>query len=237
MSRKEPSSRPRSAYLSRDQIAARRTCRPPLFRSDVRQSSRFCARGTWGIASRPRSRAWRRVTCARSSTRAWSPLVTTSSNPSRAGGSAPPRSRTSCCRITIRIARSTSRCSPAPEFTTSGPSTRTMYGRAAPAEGFHLSLSVVLWETPGHTLQDVTTLVGTKHGIAAFTHLWWNAQGPTPDPIAVDLRRLSRHRRRVLEVSRTIVPGHGAPFSPNPAPCGDRIPTWWLAVKSTPLFD
>ena len=83
---------------------------------------------------------------------------------------------------------------------------------AQPAEGLELSPSVLLWETPGHTPQDITTLVGTSTGLTAFTHLWWNAGGPTPDPLATDPRLLTRHRRRVLRVADTIVPGHGAPF-------------------------
>jgi glyoxylase-like metal-dependent hydrolase (beta-lactamase superfamily II) len=83
-----------------------------------------------------------------------------------------------------------------------------------PAEGHHLSRSVVLWETPGHTPQDITTLVGTPDGVVAFTHLWWDRSGPTPDPLATDPALIARNRRRVLSVARTIVPGHGAPFVP-----------------------
>jgi len=81
-----------------------------------------------------------------------------------------------------------------------------------PAEGLRLAPSVVLWETPGHTPQDITTLVGTARGTVAFTHLWWNRRGPTPDPYASDERRLERERRRVAGVADRIVPGHGAPF-------------------------
>lgn len=80
------------------------------------------------------------------------------------------------------------------------------------AEGRHLSPSVVLLETPGHTPQDITTLVGTPVGTVALTHLWWNSRGPTPDPYASDERELERQRRRVMTVARTIIPGHGAPF-------------------------
>jgi len=82
-----------------------------------------------------------------------------------------------------------------------------------PAEGRRLSPSVVLLETPGHTPQDITTLVGTPRGVVALTHLWWNAKGPTPDPLAENERRLENHRRRVLRVADRIVPGHGAPFT------------------------
>ena len=47
-----------------------------------------------------------------------------------------------------------------------------------PAEGYELSPSIRLIETPGHSAQDITTLVGTRDGVVAFTHLWWFAEGP-----------------------------------------------------------
>ena len=83
-----------------------------------------------------------------------------------------------------------------------------------PAEAYELAPSIRLIETPGHTPQDITTLVGTREGIVAFTHLWWSAQGPAEDPLASDVAALHRNRARVLEVAALIVPGHGAPFAP-----------------------
>jgi glyoxylase-like metal-dependent hydrolase (beta-lactamase superfamily II) len=83
-----------------------------------------------------------------------------------------------------------------------------------PAEGYELSPSIRLIETPGHTAQDITTLVGTRDGTVAFTHLWWSAEGPAEDPLASDLAALHRNRERVLQVATLIVPGHGAPFTP-----------------------
>jgi glyoxylase-like metal-dependent hydrolase (beta-lactamase superfamily II) len=80
------------------------------------------------------------------------------------------------------------------------------------AEGRRLAPSVVLLETPGHTPQDITTLVGTSEGVVALTHLWWNRRGPTPDPYATDERELERQRRRVGTVAAQVIPGHGAPF-------------------------
>ena len=82
------------------------------------------------------------------------------------------------------------------------------------AEGFLVSPSVVLWETPGHTPQDITTLVGTADGVVAATHLWWYEAGPTPDPLTCDPAAIERGRRRVLEVATCVVPGHGPTFSP-----------------------
>ena len=84
-----------------------------------------------------------------------------------------------------------------------------------PAEGFDVSPSIRLIETPGHTPQDITTLVGTHDGVVAFTHLWWSASGPAEDPLATDPAALHANRERVLHIATLIVPGHGAPFTPD----------------------
>lgn len=76
----------------------------------------------------------------------------------------------------------------------------TCCSRATPADGVHLSPSIRLLATPGHTPQDLTVLVGTADGIVALTHLWWADDGPLKDPYAADADR--------------IVPGHGTPFTP-----------------------
>ncbi len=84
-----------------------------------------------------------------------------------------------------------------------------------PADGFQLSPSVRLMGTPGHTAQDVTTLVETEQGLVACTHLWWSARGPLIDPLAEDQAALERSRAAVLELEPVlIVPGHGEPFRP-----------------------
>lgn len=84
-----------------------------------------------------------------------------------------------------------------------------------PAEGFAVSESVTLWETPGHTPQDITTVITTAEGRVCATHLWWYAGGPEEDPLAVDQSRLHEGRARVLEVATLVIPGHGAPFIPD----------------------
>ena len=84
-----------------------------------------------------------------------------------------------------------------------------------PAEGFALSPSIHLMETPGHTPQDITTMVTTSQGTVAFTHLWLSASGPAEDPLASDPPALHRNRARVLQIAGLIVPGHGAPFKPS----------------------
>lgn len=84
--------------------------------------------------------------------------------------------------------------------------------RDRPAEGFELAEGVVLWETPGHTPQDISTMVTTARGLVAITHLWW-FEGIEGDPRAVDLDELHRQRDRVREVADWIVPGHGPAFA------------------------
>jgi glyoxylase-like metal-dependent hydrolase (beta-lactamase superfamily II) len=86
------------------------------------------------------------------------------------------------------------------------------------AEGFQISTSITLLETPGHTPQDITTLVQTGDGLVAFTHMWWTVDGPVEDPFATDPAALHASRARLLAMRvRTIVPGHGAPFQPGDA--------------------
>ena len=82
------------------------------------------------------------------------------------------------------------------------------------ADGVHLTPSIRLLATPGHTPQDLTTLVGTADDVAALTHLWWTADGPADDPYSQDRELLRRQRERVLELATLVVPGHGAPFRP-----------------------
>lgn len=83
------------------------------------------------------------------------------------------------------------------------------------ADGFKLSPSVRLMATPGHTPEDISTLVDTADGLVVLTHLWWHSDGPVDDPLAEDNDALHANRERVLALSPvTIIPGHGAPFAP-----------------------
>lgn len=84
-----------------------------------------------------------------------------------------------------------------------------------PAEGFEVSPHVRLIETPGHSREDITTLVEATDGVSAFTHLWWTADGPADDPYTFDRQVLRTQRERVLGLAQRIIPGHGAPFSPD----------------------
>jgi glyoxylase-like metal-dependent hydrolase (beta-lactamase superfamily II) len=78
-----------------------------------------------------------------------------------------------------------------------------------------LSAGVRLMLTPGHTPQDVSTLVDTADGLVVCTHLWWAEDGPADDPFATDREVLRASREKVLSLGPAlIVPGHGAPFAP-----------------------
>jgi glyoxylase-like metal-dependent hydrolase (beta-lactamase superfamily II) len=83
------------------------------------------------------------------------------------------------------------------------------------ADGVHIAPSVRLLATPGHTPQDITTVVGTPSDVHALTHLWWTADGPADDPYASDRELLRDQRERILDLATVIVPGHGAAFRPN----------------------
>jgi glyoxylase-like metal-dependent hydrolase (beta-lactamase superfamily II) len=83
------------------------------------------------------------------------------------------------------------------------------------AEGAQLSGAISLTVTPGHTLQDISTLAQTEQGLVVLTHLWWTARGPADDPYAPDRSQLARERERILALQPAlIIPGHGDPFAP-----------------------
>lgn len=84
-----------------------------------------------------------------------------------------------------------------------------------PGDGAELSPHVRLVATPGHTPQDITTLVETDNGVVALTHLWAD-ESSEADPLAQDLEALHANRERVLAMATLIVPGHGAAFVPGP---------------------
>jgi glyoxylase-like metal-dependent hydrolase (beta-lactamase superfamily II) len=83
------------------------------------------------------------------------------------------------------------------------------------AEAHIVAPGVTLWETPGHTPQDLTTIVETGEGVVALTHLWAYSAGPEEDRLATDPAALHRGRERVLEVASLIIPGHGPAFVPD----------------------
>lgn len=86
-----------------------------------------------------------------------------------------------------------------------------------PAEGFELAAGIRLIETPGHSPQDVSTVVETAEGLVVATHLWWTATSPDEDPYAPEPALLHASRGRVLALAGLvrIVPGHGPAFAPD----------------------
>ncbi|MEV4644367.1 MBL fold metallo-hydrolase [Saccharopolyspora sp. NPDC049357] len=85
-----------------------------------------------------------------------------------------------------------------------------------PAEGYQLSPSIRLIETPGHTPQDISTVAETDQGTIVFTHAWWSATGPAEDPTSSDNETLRVSRRKILDLEPAlIVPGHGEAFVPD----------------------
>jgi glyoxylase-like metal-dependent hydrolase (beta-lactamase superfamily II) len=82
--------------------------------------------------------------------------------------------------------------------------------------GWPLSESVRLLATPGHSDQDISTLVETAEGLVVCTHVWWTEQGPAADPRAASEADLHASRAKVLALQPALViPGHGAAFVPS----------------------
>jgi glyoxylase-like metal-dependent hydrolase (beta-lactamase superfamily II) len=82
-------------------------------------------------------------------------------------------------------------------------------------EGRRVSPNVRLIKTPGHSAEDLSTVVYTGDGLYVATHAWWTADAPVDDPYSPDLQTLRTSRARILELADVIVPGHGAPFRPD----------------------
>ena len=83
-------------------------------------------------------------------------------------------------------------------------------------DGWPLSPSVRLLATPGHSAQDISTLVDTADGLVVCTHVWWTERGPAIDRRADSQDALHESRAKVLGLQPAlVVPGHGAPFVPS----------------------
>ena len=82
--------------------------------------------------------------------------------------------------------------------------------------GWQLSPSVRLLATPGHSAQDISTLVETADGLVVCTHVWWTERGPAVDRRAESQDALHESRAKVLGLQPVlVVPGHGEPFVPS----------------------
>ena len=85
-----------------------------------------------------------------------------------------------------------------------------------PADGVHLAPSVRLFATPGHTPQDLSVLVGTDRSRRrAHPPVVGRRTARSTTRYAPDPALLRAHRDRVLALVDLVVPGHGAPFTPD----------------------
>jgi glyoxylase-like metal-dependent hydrolase (beta-lactamase superfamily II) len=82
-------------------------------------------------------------------------------------------------------------------------------------DGRVLSPSVVLARTPGHTAEDLATIVGTAHGIVVCSHSWFTADTSVDDESPDEPDALHASRAAILEVANEIIPGHGPRFTPS----------------------
>lgn len=82
-------------------------------------------------------------------------------------------------------------------------------------DGRILSPSVVLARTPGHTAEDLATVIGTPDGIVVCSHCWFTASTTVDDETPDDADALRESRRQILEIASRIIPGHGPAFEPN----------------------
>jgi glyoxylase-like metal-dependent hydrolase (beta-lactamase superfamily II) len=80
------------------------------------------------------------------------------------------------------------------------------------AENFGLTPNVRLLRTPGHTSEDISTVVSAPDGVYVCTHAWWTADGPEEDPLGENAEELAASRNRLLGLATVIIPGHGPAF-------------------------
>ncbi len=87
------------------------------------------------------------------------------------------------------------------------------------ADKYKIAPGIKVKRTPGHTDEDASLVVKTKHGKVVFTHVYWfntpEGEFPPEDPLAEDPDALEESRDYVYAVADCIVPGHGEPY-PNP---------------------
>ena len=74
----------------------------------------------------------------------------------------------------------------------------------------------MLARTPGHTAEDLATVIGTADGIVVCTHSWFNSETTVDDESPEDHDALHASRAAILEVASLVIPGHGPAFAPSP---------------------
>lgn len=92
------------------------------------------------------------------------------------------------------------------------------------SDEYKIAPGIEVRRTPGHTNEDASLAVRTKHGRVVFTHVWWSLSDgtifppglfPPEDPIVENPDDLEDSRELVIDIADCIVPGHGSAF-PNP---------------------
>jgi glyoxylase-like metal-dependent hydrolase (beta-lactamase superfamily II) len=77
----------------------------------------------------------------------------------------------------------------------------------------NITNDIKIIKTPGHSTDGLTLLVRSKDGTVAICgDVFWKEDYPTDDPYAVDKEKLKESRRKVLEMSDYVIPGHGKMF-------------------------
>src|SRR3954452_17947066 len=84
-------------------------------------------------------------------------------------------------------------------------------------DGRVIGPSVQLARTPGHTAEDLATIVGTPDGIVVCTHSWFHGTSPVDGEDPEDADALRASRAAILDVADLIIPGHGPAFRPTEA--------------------
>jgi glyoxylase-like metal-dependent hydrolase (beta-lactamase superfamily II) len=83
-------------------------------------------------------------------------------------------------------------------------------------ESMQIGPSTSLLSTPGHTDQDISTVIETNEGVVVCTHAWWTVDGPELDPFSGDQSVLDASRSSILALNPVmIIPGHGSAFRPS----------------------
>ena len=68
-------------------------------------------------------------------------------------------------------------------------------------------------KTPGHSYDSITLLVKTEKGtVAVCGDVFWKENFPEDDPYASDKGELEKSRKKVLEMSDWVIPGHGGMY-------------------------
>lgn len=71
------------------------------------------------------------------------------------------------------------------------------------------SKNIEIIKTPGHNYDGITLLVNTDKGkVAVCGDVFWKENYPEIDPYASDSKLLKESRKKVLELTDWIVPGH-----------------------------